>query len=83
MPNGPLVELQNFYYDTSSAVNPLGVGGLRKMVPLSQIMFGADFPFVVTAEQVHLLRECRVFNEVELEAVFNGNASRLFPRYKA
>ena len=83
VPNGPLVELQNFYYDTSSAVNPLGVGGLRKMVPLSQIMFGADFPFVVTAEQVHLLRECRVFNEVELEAVFNGNASRLFPRYKA
>ena len=83
MPNGPLPELQKFYYDTSSAVNPLGVGGLRKMVPLSQIMFGGDFPFVVSAEQVHLLRECRVFNDAELEAVFNTNASRLFPKYKA
>jgi len=53
--------LQKFYYDTSSAVNPIGVGGLRKMVPLSHIVFGGDFPFVVTAEQVKLLNECRVF----------------------
>lgn len=82
MPEGPLPFLQKFYYDTSSAVNPLGVGGLRKMVPLSQIMFGGDFPFVVSAEQVHLLRECRVFNDSELKEVFNGNAERLFPRLK-
>ncbi len=83
MPNGALAELQKFYYDTSSAVNPLGVGGLRKMVPLSQIMFGGDFPFVVSAEQVHLLKECRVFSDAELPAIFSGNASRLFPKYKA
>jgi len=83
MPNGPLAELQKFYYDTSSAVNPLGVGGLRKMVPLSQIMFGGDFPFVVSAEQVHLLQECHVFNDAELRAVFSENAARLFPKYKA
>ena len=75
MPNGVLAELQKFYYDTSSAVNPLGVGGLRKMVPLSQIMFGGDFPFVVSAEQVHLLRECHVFSDAELPAIFSGNAS--------
>lgn len=83
MPNGPLPELQKFYYDTSSAVNPLGVGGLRKLVPLSQIMFGGDFPFVVSAEQVHLLKECRVFSDAELPEIFSGNASRLFPKYRA
>jgi 6-methylsalicylate decarboxylase len=83
MPNGVLAELQKFYYDTSSAVNPLGVGGLRKMVPLSQIMFGGDFPFVVSAEQVHLLKECHVFSDAELPAIFSGNAARLFPKYKA
>ena len=83
MQQGPIHELQKFYYDTSSAVNPLGIGGLRKMVPLSQILFGGDFPFVASSEQVHLLRECRVFNNTELEAVFNGNASRLFPKFKA
>ena len=53
------------------------------LVPLSQIMFGGDFPFVVSTEQVHLLKECRVFNDSELSAVFSGNAERLFPRLKA
>ncbi|PWU04488.1 MAG: amidohydrolase [Terriglobia bacterium] len=82
MPKGPLYELQKFYYDTSSAVNPVGVGGLRKIVPLSQIMFGGDFPFVVTAEQVMLLKECKVFNDKELKAIFSENTERLFPRLK-
>ncbi|MEQ1884511.1 MAG: amidohydrolase family protein [Bryobacteraceae bacterium] len=83
MPDGPLPLVQKFYYDTSSAVNPAGVGGLRKLVPLSQIMFGGDFPFVVSSEQVRLLKECRVFNGTELKAIFNGNAEHLFPRLKA
>jgi len=82
MPKGVLYELQKFYYDTSSAVNPLGVGGLRKMVPLSQILFGGDFPFVVTAEQVKLLKECEVFNARELQAVYSENTCRLFPKYQ-
>lgn len=82
MPKGPLYELQRFYYDTSSAVNPVGVGGLRKMVPLSQILFGGDFPFVVTAEQVKLLNECGVFNAKELQAVYSENVGRLLPRYR-
>ena len=82
MPKGPLYELQKFYYDTSSAVNPIGVGGLRKMVPISQIVFGADFPFVVTAEQVKLLNECRVFNAAELKAIYSENVGALLPRYQ-
>lgn len=83
MPKGPLYELQKFYYDTSSAVNPLGVGGLRKMVPLSHIFFGGDFPFVVTQEQVKLLNECQVFNAAELKAIYSENIVQLFPKYKA
>jgi predicted TIM-barrel fold metal-dependent hydrolase len=81
MPKGPLYELQKFYYDTSSAVNPIGVGGLRKMVSLSHIFFGGDFPFVVTAEQVRLLNECRVFNAQELKAIYSENLGALLPRY--
>jgi len=83
MPKGPLYELQKFYYDTSSAVNPAGVGGLRKMVPLSHILFGGDFPFVVTAEQVKLLNECGVFNAKELQAIYSENAGKLLPRFRA
>lgn len=83
MPKGALYELQKFYYDTSSAVNPAGVGALRKMVPLSQIVFGGDFPFVVSAEQVKLLNECHVFNAQELRAVYSENICRLLPKYRA
>ena len=83
MPKGPLYELQKFYYDTSSAVNPVGVGGLRKIVPLSQIVFGGDFPFVVTAEQVKLLNECGVFDAKELRAIYSGNIGKLLPQYRA
>jgi predicted TIM-barrel fold metal-dependent hydrolase len=79
-PKGVLYELQKFYYDTASAVNPIAVGGLRKMVPLSQIMFGTDFPFVNSAEQLHLLKECGVFNAKELQAIYYENAGKLLPR---
>lgn len=82
-PKGALYELQKFYYDTSSAVNPAGIGALRKVVPLSQIVFGGDFPFVVSAEQVKLLNECGVFNPQEMHAVYSENICRLLPKYKA
>ena len=52
------------------------------MVPLSHIVFGGDFPFVVTAEQVHLLNECRVFNAQELKAIYSENVGVLLPRYR-
>jgi predicted TIM-barrel fold metal-dependent hydrolase len=83
MPKGALYELQKFYYDTSSAVNPAGVGGLRKMVPMSHILFGGDFPFVVTAEQVKLLNECGVFNAQEIRAIYSENIGALLPKYRA
>jgi 6-methylsalicylate decarboxylase len=82
-PKGALYELQKFYYDTASAVNPIAVGGLRKMVPTSPIMFGADFRFVNSAEQLRLLKECGVFNAKELQAIYCENAGMLLPRAKA
>jgi predicted TIM-barrel fold metal-dependent hydrolase len=80
---GPrLVELQKFYYDTAGSTNPVTLGALRKMVPLSQILFGTDFPFINSSEQLKLLKESRVFTPRELEAVFSENIGKLLPRYK-
>ena len=83
MPKGVLYELQKFYYDTASAVNPVAAGGLRKMVPMSQILFGTDFPFVNSAEQLHLLKVCGVFNAKELQGIYYENAGKLLPRARA
>jgi predicted TIM-barrel fold metal-dependent hydrolase len=75
-----LKELQKFYYDTAGAANPVTLGALRKMVPLSQILFGTDFPFTNSAEQLQLLKDSQVFTNAELEAIFSENTARLLPR---
>jgi len=53
------------------------LGALRKMVLLSQIFFGTDFPFINSAEQRRLLQESGVFNARELKVVFSENVGRL------
>jgi predicted TIM-barrel fold metal-dependent hydrolase len=37
--------LAKFFYDTALSVNPRQMGCLREFAPLSQIVFGSDFPF--------------------------------------
>jgi len=43
MPKGVLYELRRMYYDTAQCSNPVAMGALRKVVPVSQIVFGTDF----------------------------------------
>jgi predicted TIM-barrel fold metal-dependent hydrolase len=75
--------LQKFYYDTAGSANPITLGGLRKMVPLSQIVFGNDYPFGPADTQHRLLVESGVFDAEELRAIDSGNISALLPRLKA
>ena len=82
MPRGPLYELQRFYYDTASAFNPVTLGALRKMTPMSQILFGTDFPFANAAEDRKLLMASGVFNTQEMVAIDYENPVRLLPRYR-
>jgi predicted TIM-barrel fold metal-dependent hydrolase len=75
--------LQKFYYDTAGAANPVTLGALKKMVPLSQIFFGNDFPFGAAGEQHKLLVESGAFNAQELRAIDFENIGRLLPRARA
>jgi predicted TIM-barrel fold metal-dependent hydrolase len=75
--------LQRFYYDTAGATNPVTLGALRKMVPLSQILFGNDFPFGGAAEQHKLLVTSGAFTARELQAIDYENPSRLLARVRA
>jgi len=45
LPKGFLAEAARFYYDTAQASNPAAMSALRKVVPVSQIVFGTDYPF--------------------------------------
>ena len=84
MPKGMLYELKKFYYDTASAENPLALGALRKLVPLSQILFGTDFPFGAGAEEhIKNLQASGAFTAQELRTVERDNAVKLLPRLRA
>jgi predicted TIM-barrel fold metal-dependent hydrolase len=83
LPKGPLYELQKFYYDTASVENQVALSGLRKLVPISQIFFGTDFPFGNALDRIKELEASEAFNEQELRAIYRDNAVKLLPRLRS
>ncbi len=77
LPKGFLAEAAKFYYDTAQASNAAAMGALRKVVPVSQIVFGTDYPFRTSAEHVKNLKECGIFDARELRAIHLDNPQRL------
>jgi predicted TIM-barrel fold metal-dependent hydrolase len=80
-PNARLNQLRKFYYDTANANNVVAMTALKKVVGVSQILFGTDFPYEGrVAEQSNDLKSCGAFTAGELEAIYRDNARRLLPR---
>ena len=82
MPNGVMAELRKLYYDTASADTAGSMAALRIMAPLSQILFGTDYPFVKVAEGVKHLNEDNI-SEADRLAIDRTNAIALLPRLGA
>jgi 6-methylsalicylate decarboxylase len=83
LPEGFLPEARRFYYDTAQVANPAAMSALRQVIPVSQIVFGTDFPYRNCEEHVKGLQSCGVFNAKELHAIDRANAARLLPHYRA
>src|SRR5881296_68597 len=83
MPRGPIFELQKFYYDTASVENQVSLTGLRRLVPLSHIFFGTDFPFGNSTERIKNLEASEAFNAEELRAIYRDNAVKFLPRLRS
>lgn len=82
VPGGVEPAMRTLYYDTASAANAPAMAALMKVVPVSQILFGSDFPFVKTADGVEGLAEIGL-SASDAQAIDRGNALRLLPRLKA
>lgn len=80
LPHGLMYELQKFYYDTGQAYIRSLLASYKALVPISQILFGTDFPFRTAAVTAEGLRENGNFSAAELRAIERENALRLFPR---
>ena len=80
-PNGVEAEIKKLYFDIANGANPSSLAALTKLVPISQLLFGTDFPFVKMSITVDGFRE-HGFPAKDVEAINNGNALRLFPRLR-
>jgi len=74
-------ELRRFHYDTAQVANPITMAALVKLVPVSQILYGTDFPYRTAAEHTKGLEA--IFTGDDLKAIDRGNALRLLPRLQA
>ncbi|MEW6641368.1 MAG: amidohydrolase family protein [Pseudomonadota bacterium] len=81
LPGGVHAPLQRFFYDTAQAANPAAMGALRQLVEPTQILFGTDFPYRTSLEQVTGLAGCKVLAP-DLRRIERDNALALLPRLR-
>lgn len=81
-PHGALAEFTRLYYDTANATAAPSMAALMAMAPISQIVFGSDYPYFSLEENVVGLAKIRL-NAAERQAINRDNAARLLPRLAA
>jgi predicted TIM-barrel fold metal-dependent hydrolase len=82
MPDGPIAILRRYNYEIAQGNTAGQLAALMKLVPVSQVMFGTDYPFVAGIEAVEGLSDYR-FSEADQRAIERDNAMKLLPGVKA
>jgi 6-methylsalicylate decarboxylase len=80
-PDGILATLRRLNYDTANATSSPAMAALTKLVPVSQITYGTDYPYFPTGQFENLKQ--LGFSNADLAAIGSGNAIRLLPHLKA
>jgi predicted TIM-barrel fold metal-dependent hydrolase len=71
-------ELDRFHYDTAQVSLGGTLAALAKLVPVSQIVYGSDFPYRTAAE--HSTGVDAIFDAADRKRVNHENALRILPR---
>jgi 6-methylsalicylate decarboxylase len=82
VPDGVEYELKRLHYDIANSANRPAMSALMNLVPMSQIVFGSDYPFFpigLTATGMTNLG----LAASDLQAIGRDNAIGLLPRLKA
>jgi 6-methylsalicylate decarboxylase len=74
-------ELNRFHYDTAQVSVTGTVAALAKLVPVSQIVYGTDFPYRTAAD--HTKGLSNLFSGDDLKKIDRDNALRLLPRLRS
>ena len=70
-------ELNRFYYDTAQVSNEVTIEALAKLVPISQIVYGTDFPYRTAVD--HTKGVTAHFKGEDLRKIDRENALRILP----
>ncbi len=81
-PNGIEYELKRLYYDIAGTAYQPAIAALTKLVPVTQILFGSDNPFVALRETALGITQLGL-SAADLQAIGRDNALALLPRLSA
>src|SRR5262245_19393486 len=79
LPRGPMPEFAKFNYELAQGNTPGQIAALLKMVSISQVMYGTDYPFRDGAE-VNQGIAGYGFSAADIRAIERDNALALLPR---
>jgi predicted TIM-barrel fold metal-dependent hydrolase len=82
LPNGLMYELRKFYYDTAQGHHEGALKALLALVPVSQVLYGTDFPFW-DGRRVSADLARGGLSAAQSKAIGRDNALRLFPQIGA
>src|SRR5713101_1659554 len=78
--------IASFYYDLTAATSEAQLGAILKLVPVSQLVMGLDFPLMpksTFAPAIADIGRYPAFNNADLQSLSYRNAGRLYPALKA
>lgn len=82
MPNGPVPIVRKYFYEIAQGNEPGQLAALLKLVPVSQVMFGSDFPYREAMEAAEGL-DAYPLSAADRASIDRENALRLLPRLTA
>jgi len=79
MPDGPVPIVQKFYYEIAQGNLPGQFAALLKLIPVSQLMFGSDYPYREATEAMDGVN-AYPFSDAERVSINRETALRLMPQ---
>ncbi|MFT3723252.1 MAG: amidohydrolase family protein [Hyphomonadaceae bacterium] len=77
--------LARLHYDLALSTHPTALAALRNLAPMTQILFGSDWPFTPEPSVARNLKQLTTQNglsEADIQTLTRGNAERLFPKFR-
>jgi len=78
VPNGVKAELSKLYVDIVGVATPGALGAVLDVVPMSNLLFGTDYPFWAPEINIKALAALKL-PAADLAAIERGNALKLLP----